>query len=43
MASTGFVQDAASLQVPHRSYPSGILATFETHLLFAAESVYAVM
>lgn len=43
MASTGVVQDAASLQGPRLSYPGDILVALETHLLFAAESIYAVM
>jgi len=43
MASTGAVQDVASLQGPVQSYPGGILATLEIHLLFAAEAVYPVM
>jgi hypothetical protein len=43
MASTGVVQDASSLQEPGRSNPGCILATLETHLLFAAEAVYPVM
>jgi hypothetical protein len=43
MASTGVVQDAASLQGPGRSNPGCILATLENHLLFAAEAVYPVM
>jgi hypothetical protein len=43
MASTGAVQDAASLQEPGRSYPDGILATLDIHLLFATEAVYPVM
>ena len=43
MASTGVVQDAASLQGPSRSNPGCILATLENHLLFAAEAVYPVM
>jgi hypothetical protein len=43
MASTGVVQDAASLQGPRTSYPGGILATLEMQLLFAAEAVYTVM
>jgi hypothetical protein len=42
MASTGDVQDAISLQGPGRSYPGGILATLEIHLLFAARAVYPV-
>jgi len=43
IASTGVVQDTASLQRPRRRYPGGILSTFETQLLFAAEAVYPVM
>jgi len=43
MASTGVVEDAASLPGPGRSNPGCILATLENHLLFAAEAVYPVM
>jgi len=43
MASTGVLQDAASLQRPGRSNPGCILATLEVHLLFAAEAVYPFM
>jgi len=43
MASTGVVQDGASLQGPGRSNPGCILATLDNHLLFAAEAVYPVM
>jgi len=43
MASSGVVQDGASLQGPGRSNPGCILTTLKNHLLFAAEAVYPVM
>jgi hypothetical protein len=42
MASTGVVQDAASLQGSGRSSSRCIVATLENHLMFAAEAVYPV-
>jgi len=43
MASTGVVQDAASLPGPGRSNPGCVLATLEIHLLFAAEAEYPAL
>jgi len=42
IASTGIVQDAASLYGPRRSYPGGNPTTLQIHWLFATEAVYPV-